>query len=476
VYHQVMLLTLGMAAFIGNFQDTPLSSEQIYKRVLPSVMTIVVDRPNGEQLQGTGFLAIKDNLAVTAWHVVKGASHAVAKFSDGEEFEVSGLVDKDEKRDLALIRVKVSGRPVLDLLGTDPPIGQKAFVIGAPRGLEFSISDGIISQIRLVYGVRQVQFSCPASPGNSGGPLINPFGQVIGIVDWQISDGQNLNFAVPSVYAKGLDSSLPTVSWSDVKPIAVQAQEHSQPLEEIDSCIAKSVGHISDTYSAVNLIDRNIVRKKNGYKNGFPAYGYTLQKLLADDAKLLGKLRTQDGPRQMAIKEALSSCMELADGLETLSKSILAAGNSNGWDAAANDLCSRAFAIFGANDGRGTEVFGKLGSDKVFLDHIPNATVRGLFVDEDDTGFTLGCNVWAEPGIWVSIVGKGSLAEKLRIEDGDFVQSANGVQISTMIQLKREIKLASGRELTLIVKRQGQEKTIKVKVPSELPPRSPKRG
>ena len=196
-------------------QNGNLATEELYKRVLPSIMTVVVDKPEG-RVMGTAFL-VKDSLALTAWHVVKDARRAVAKFSDGETFEVSGLVDKDEKRDLALIRVKVFGRPPLALEGTSPAVGSRAYVVGSPRGLEFSISDGLVSQIQTIDGVKQLQFTCPASPGNSGGPLFNEKAQVAGVVSWQVRDGQNLNFAVPISYALGLDTTLPTQPFDSVK-------------------------------------------------------------------------------------------------------------------------------------------------------------------------------------------------------------------------------------------------------------------
>lgn len=190
-----------------------LKPEQLYKKVLPSVMTLTVQKGDGIVATGTGFLTVKGGLAVTAWHVVRDAKTATAKFSDGEEFEVSGLVDKDEKRDVALVRVKEFGRPLLTLTAAAPEVGAKAYAVGAPEGLDFSLSDGLVSQIQKSGGVTLYQFSCPASPGNSGGPLVNAGGEVIGVVSCQLREGQNLNFAMPAAYALALDASLPTQEW-----------------------------------------------------------------------------------------------------------------------------------------------------------------------------------------------------------------------------------------------------------------------
>jgi hypothetical protein len=196
--------------------------EHIYAAVVPSVAMISVEKVDGTVGTGTAFLALQDGIAVTAWHVVNGASRAVLKFSDGEEFESSGIIDKDVARDLAIIRVKVAGRPRLQLATKDAAVGSRAYVVGNPRGLEFTISDGLVSQLQLLGGSKQIQFSCPVSPGSSGSPLINGRGEVVGVVSWQRIDGQNLNFATPSVYAAGLDATLPTTRWQDLPRPAAQ--------------------------------------------------------------------------------------------------------------------------------------------------------------------------------------------------------------------------------------------------------------
>jgi len=212
----IFLLPL-VATMFSDIQAKP--PEQIYKEALPSVLTLMVEKKDGTLSQGSAFLAMDHGLAVTAWHVVEGAKRVVAKFATEEEFEVSGIVDKDEKRDLAIIRVKVFGRPLMKMVGDDPPVGSRAYVIGAPEGLEYSISDGLVSQVRTFEGIKVYQFTCPASPGNSGGPLVNEEGEAIGVVSFQYLRGQNLNFAIPSAYVLGLDRSLPTQVWSQLSSI-----------------------------------------------------------------------------------------------------------------------------------------------------------------------------------------------------------------------------------------------------------------
>ena len=96
----------------------------------------------------------------------------------------------------------------------------RAYVIGAPKGYDFSVSDGLISQIRSVNGFLQYQLSCPISPGNSGGPILNNRGEVIGIASWTKADAQNVSFAIPTREFMRLNVSQPPRTWEELAAIA----------------------------------------------------------------------------------------------------------------------------------------------------------------------------------------------------------------------------------------------------------------
>src|ERR1051326_3344704 len=142
-----MLLLLPVGAESQTGSSTAGSVEipsptDLYSKIVRSVMTLQV-KSSTEVRVGTGFVIDSNGLAVTSWHVVYGAQHVSARFSDGEEFEVSGLVDKDEQRDLALVRIKVFGKPALTLMPQDPKIGARTYAIGASEGLDFTFSEEI---------------------------------------------------------------------------------------------------------------------------------------------------------------------------------------------------------------------------------------------------------------------------------------------------------------------------------------------
>lgn len=193
-----------------------LKPEEIYQKILPSVVTLQVENSQGEKYVGTAFFALGDGLAVTSWHVVSDAMKVSGKLSDSRVVNVEGIVDKDEKHDLALLRVTPANGPQVQLCTVNPSVGSRAYAIGAPKGFEFSITDGLISQIQNVDGYSQFQVSCPISGGNSGGPIVNERGEVVGVTSWTKRDAQNLSFAIPASYLSGLNAALPVQTWSDV--------------------------------------------------------------------------------------------------------------------------------------------------------------------------------------------------------------------------------------------------------------------
>ena len=223
----VIALVVLLFSLISGGRALAQDAQVVYKKALPSIMTLKVYKRDVIST-GTAFLVIKEGYAVTAWHVVKGALSAVARFSDGQEYEVIGLVDKDEKRDLALIRVRVVDRPMLTLAQKDPEVGSKAYLLGAPKGLDFSLADGIISQVRLVDGVKQYQYTTPTNPGNSGGPVLNSDAEVLGVVSYRLRETEGLNFAIASVNVRAMDTGLPTQPWN----LGQVSPQPSNPVKE----------------------------------------------------------------------------------------------------------------------------------------------------------------------------------------------------------------------------------------------------
>lgn len=199
-----VILLLGVMTSRGWTAESELKADSLYNKVVGSIATIKAEDSSGNNFTGTAFSAFNNNIFVTAWHLVKNKSSAKANFSNGDEYDVLGIIDYDESKDIALIKINVNNINKLALSNDSVKIGSKVYTIGTPRGLEFSISDGLLSQIQTIKGNKVYQFTSPTSQGSSGGPLLNASGKVIGVVTSQYKEGQNINFATPSLYVQRL--------------------------------------------------------------------------------------------------------------------------------------------------------------------------------------------------------------------------------------------------------------------------------
>ena len=225
-----------------------LKPEELYSAVSPSIVVLDVENAAGQHFVGTAFLAADNRLAVTAWHVVHDARRVEARFSDHQRVAVTGLVDKNEKLDLALLQLEAGPRPRIPLASTAPRIGSRVYLVGSPRGLDFSLSEGLISQIRTLDGVRYYQLSCPISPGDSGGPVLNDRGEAIGIVSWRKADAENVGFAIPCSEVARLNAALPAVAWSEAVPKSQQAANPPDAASRVRATVAAGGQSATDSY------------------------------------------------------------------------------------------------------------------------------------------------------------------------------------------------------------------------------------
>ncbi len=189
-----------------------MTPADLFRELSPSVVTISFSAVMGIQGGGTGFLVDEQGTIATNHHVIAKAKDLRIKFANGATFGSVELLDENPDRDLALLRVdldepeegtpKVEAEPLRFGNSDDVVVGERALAIGNPLGLEHTLTDGLVSARRIYQGKPWIQMSVPVSPGNSGGPLFNLKGEVIGVITAQILGGfggraQNLNLAVP---------------------------------------------------------------------------------------------------------------------------------------------------------------------------------------------------------------------------------------------------------------------------------------
>ncbi len=201
----------------------------LVKRVKPAVVAIATYDASGEALMtGSGFF-LRPGQVVTNLHVVRGATRAEIKTLDGKGkvFPVTGTLAVDEEGDLALLGVDMPlERARTSELATElPDEGEQIFVIGNPLKLEGSVSDGIVSAVREVpNSYRIIQITAPISHGNSGSPVFNLRGQVLGVVTVKVTNGQNINLALEAARVGELRAGK-LQPLSDLTPKAKDAAE-----------------------------------------------------------------------------------------------------------------------------------------------------------------------------------------------------------------------------------------------------------
>jgi tetratricopeptide (TPR) repeat protein len=191
-------------------QEKPIESlPSLIKRIKPSTVIIFAFDEKGEFLKlGSGFFISQNGDVITNYHVLQGASSAEIKTADEKTYPITYIVAGDEQNDIIRLSVNIPSSSVypLSLSKTIPEVGERIIVYGSPLGLENTVSDGIVSAIRDIpdYG-RIIQITAPISPGSSGSPVLNMQGEVIGIASFQMVEGQNLNFAIPSARIASLN-------------------------------------------------------------------------------------------------------------------------------------------------------------------------------------------------------------------------------------------------------------------------------
>jgi hypothetical protein len=209
-YLAVAVLAGGQSRSVQSHRQ--LTVAEVVRQTSDAVVQIVVSDESGKEFAlGSGFLVSADGMIVTNFHVIRGARSAIAKLANGSFFPVDGVLAEDANHDLVLLKLEGKGLPFLTLGSTAGlQVGDNVVVIGSPLGLEGTVSSGIVSAFRdETPNGRMIQTNAPVSHGNSGGPLLDMRGKVVGVISSGVNpeEGQNLNFAIPSDEVKRLLST-----------------------------------------------------------------------------------------------------------------------------------------------------------------------------------------------------------------------------------------------------------------------------
>ena len=195
-----------------------LSPGEIASKYADSVVVLENYNDQGQKTsQGSGFISSTDGVMLTNYHVVRGASLMVARSHDQSIHDVEYVIRYDMQHDIAALKMRSGGLPSVNLGdSTTVKTGDHVTVLGAPLGLESTLSDGMISAVRDAGSFRIFQTSAPISHGSSGGPLFDDYGNVIALAVATIEAGENLNFAVPIDSAKTLLKAEDQISFAEL--------------------------------------------------------------------------------------------------------------------------------------------------------------------------------------------------------------------------------------------------------------------
>ena len=193
-----------------------LTTEALFEGAKPGVAVVRTG-----SMEGSAFVirqSASSTFLITNSHVVEQSSSVTLKWSDGSQDSATVIANSGAstpQADLALLEVRgVRGRALV-LKDTAPSVGADIVAIGAPQGLEFSITRGVVSSLRDNGEILQID--APINPGNSGGPILDKSGCVVGMATFKLDNSEGLNFAISSslieaYLSRSIGSSGPSAS------------------------------------------------------------------------------------------------------------------------------------------------------------------------------------------------------------------------------------------------------------------------
>jgi len=223
----------------------------LVKKIHPAIVTVKTYNSNNRNISiGSGFFLNKKGHLITNRHVLLNAYNSEVVTFDGEHYPILRVLDVNEQSDLIKVVVDIPKSKIKWLKVTKnlPAPAEHIIVIGSPKGLSQTISDGIVSfvpeetacEMPLSVG-NSIQITAPISQGSSGSPVVNMEGEVIGVATFIFAEGQNLNFAAPGKCVLDLSEekiNRPLSEWaSDTKKEILIQAEHLYKTENYEMAI-----------------------------------------------------------------------------------------------------------------------------------------------------------------------------------------------------------------------------------------------
>jgi serine protease Do len=375
-------------------------------------------RPQPSQGMGSGFIVSNDGYIVTNAHVVDGASEVTVKLTDRREFTAK-VVGADKRTDIALIKIDAKDLPALDIAAKpDVKRGEWVIAIGSPFGFENSVSAGVVSGVHRALPNGQmvpfIQTDVAVNPGNSGGPLLNAKGQVVGVNSqiYSRSGGyMGLSFAIPADVAVKVADQIKTHG-------KVQHGRLGVGIQGLDQSLAQSFGLKDANGAVVGTVEKGGPAEKAGFKAGD-----IIRKIdgtaVTDSTDVTSRVgNTAPGTKVAFEVWREGKTVELVATIGTLDEAKVASVKDD------------------------AEAKGKLG-----------VAVRPLTPEEKKDG--------AKSGVVVERA--GGAAARAGVQAGDVIVGVGAAKVNSPEELKSLVD-KSGKTVALLIERQGRQIYVPVKI------------
>jgi len=368
---------------------------------------------------GSGFIVSPDGYIVTNAHVVDGASEVTVKLTDRREFTAK-VIGSDKRTDVALIKIDAANLPALDI-NANPVIrkGEWVIAIGSPFGFESSVSAGVISGVHRALPNGQmvpfIQTDVAVNPGNSGGPLLNAAGQVVGVNSqiYSRSGGyMGLSFAIPADIAAKVANQLKTTG-------KVAHGRLGVGIQGMDQTLAQSFGLKDSSGALVGNVEKGSPAEKAGFKPG-------------------DVIRSIDGVAMADSTDITSRIGNAAPGSK-LAIDVWRDGKTVALTATVGALDDGKIAKADPDAG---EPKGKLG-----------VAVRPLSPEEQKASGKTG----------LVVEKSGGAAAKAGVQPGDLIVGVGSMRVTTVEELRAQVDKA-GKTAALLIEREGRQIYVPVKV------------
>ena len=218
-------------------ERTLLTTKEVYEKARQYTVEVLAESSDFIST-GSGFFIDEYGTVATNAHVIEDTSYIYVKDYNDVQYDVTSVIAYDRDMDLAILATECTSS-VAAKFCYERETAEQIYTLGSSLGLTGTFSDGLVSSPSRYQNwymdgtVELIQITAPISSGNSGGPLINAYGEVIGLNSYGLTDGENLNFAIPVEYLDSMDKSNPQTMEQFAGGEVYNPGEERTPITEI---------------------------------------------------------------------------------------------------------------------------------------------------------------------------------------------------------------------------------------------------